>query len=79
MHRSEEKDNMTEVYGLPPVKIIYAIECETFAEHLVSLACLGSITQGSATGTSVELAENSFQTSVHSSFCLYTVDVYCTE
>ena len=36
----------------------------------VPLACLGSMAEGSWAGTSVQLWENSFQTSLNSSFCL---------
>ena len=36
----------------------------------VPLACLGSMAEGSWAGTSVQLWENSFQTSLCSSFCL---------
>ena len=36
----------------------------------VPLACLGSMAEGTGAGTSVQLWENSFQTSPNSSFCL---------
>ena len=39
----------------------------------VSLACLGSMAQGSWAGTSVELWDNSFQTSLYNSFGLLVV------